>query len=81
MQYDHGFKQGDLVRARAGGPIMSVELMVGDLLLCAWTETTGRSRRRTFASQELQAAEAAPAVWVDVLQRLTARWTVVAATH
>ncbi|MBC5781492.1 DUF2158 domain-containing protein [Ramlibacter sp. USB13] len=79
MQYDHGFKAGDQVRLKAGGPTMSVELLVGNLLLCAWVDPAGRSRRGTFSWHQLQSMDAP--LWLDALQRLSARWSVVAATH
>lgn len=79
MKYDGPFNVGDLVQLRSGGPAMSVELLVGNLLLCTWFDPAGRTRRGTFSARELCVAPATAPVWVGVLRRLSGRWPVVAA--
>ena len=81
MQYDGLYNVGDLVQLKAGGPPMSVEALVGNLLLCTWVEPSGRTRRGTFSWHELRSAGSAAPVWLAALQRLSDRWSIVAATH
>ena len=67
-----------MVRLNTGGPLMSVRFHVHDLLLCAWTDAAGRTRRATYSADQLELVAANPILWVRVLARLSSRWPVVA---
>ena len=72
------FHPGDTVQLSAGGPLMTVEQTVGDLLLCSWVAPGGRVLRQTYAPQQLEQAEPVEHPGVIALKRLASRWSVVA---
>ncbi|MBK6008654.1 DUF2158 domain-containing protein [Ramlibacter ginsenosidimutans] len=76
----HGFSEGNLVRLKDGGPLMSVKFAIGVLLLCVWTDPGGRARRGTFSHHQLELVTDAELLWVRVAARLASRWHVVAAS-
>jgi uncharacterized protein YodC (DUF2158 family) len=39
---------GDLVRLRSGGPLMTVQSIQGDHVICSWSEANGEIRSDTF---------------------------------
>ena len=72
------FQSGDAVQLKSGGPLMTVQDEVEDLLLCMWVSPTGRICRQTYAPRELQYAEASELVAVTAIKRLACRWVVAA---
>jgi uncharacterized protein YodC (DUF2158 family) len=47
--------QGDLVRLRSGGPMMTVNALKGDQVECVWTDLDGQPDDATFPARVLQA--------------------------
>ena len=48
-------QQGDLVRLRSGGPLMTVNEIKGDQVECVWTDSSnGQPDDATFPAQLLQ---------------------------
>lgn len=80
MQSRTTFVQGDLVQLKRGGPVMSVHLPVGPLLLCTWFEGDGRMKRGTFSPSELEAPFSSAPIWVKAIMTLSSRCKLVAAT-
>lgn len=70
--------EGDLVRLKAGGPLMAVKFQVHDLLLCVWQDASGRVRRATFALHQLELVHRAEPLWIRALESLSRRWPKVA---
>ena len=68
------FLVGDNVRLKAGGPVMTVQSRVEQLVLCVWMDETGRVHRQTFSPRELEAPPDQQMIWVRALARLSARW-------
>jgi len=52
-------KQGDRVRLRSGGPLMTVHSINGDNVDCHWFTTTGEHRSATFPLAMLTVIEGA----------------------
>jgi uncharacterized protein YodC (DUF2158 family) len=46
--------QGDLVRLRSGGPLMTVDAIKGDQVECVWTGENGETDDATFPAKMLQ---------------------------
>jgi uncharacterized protein YodC (DUF2158 family) len=46
--------QGDLVRLRSGGPLMTVDAVSGDQVECVWTGDNGQTDDATFPAKMLQ---------------------------
>jgi uncharacterized protein YodC (DUF2158 family) len=69
--------EGDLVRLKAGGPIMVVKFKIATLLLCVWTNRQGRTQRETFAPGQLELIRHDSPAWLLALSRLSSRWHVV----
>jgi uncharacterized protein YodC (DUF2158 family) len=46
--------QGDRVRLRSGGPLMTVETVKGSVVDCIWTDPNGQTDEATFPVQVLQ---------------------------
>lgn len=73
------FKSGDAVQLKTGGPRMTVEVEVDDLLLCSWVGPTGKVWRQTYSARQLQRAdESLELVAVTAIKRLAMRWSVAA---
>lgn len=70
--------EGDLVRLKAGGPLMAVKFQVHDLLMCVWQDPSGRVRRATFAAHQLEILHRSQPAWLRVVERISTRWPVVA---
>jgi uncharacterized protein YodC (DUF2158 family) len=47
-------RQGDLVRLRSGGPLMTVERIEGDKVNCFWTDLSGQPSDGSFPASVLQ---------------------------
>jgi uncharacterized protein YodC (DUF2158 family) len=47
-------KQGDLVRLRSGGPMMTVSNVRGDQVNCLWTDLNGQPDDANFPAYVLQ---------------------------
>ena len=47
-------QQGDLVRLRSGGPLMTVETVKGNVIDCIWTDPNGQTNEATFPVKVLQ---------------------------
>jgi uncharacterized protein YodC (DUF2158 family) len=47
-------QQGDLVRLRSGGPLMTIETVRGSVVDCIWTDPNGQTNEATFPAQVLQ---------------------------
>ena len=75
----HAYREGDLVRLKSGGPVMTVKFEIDQLLLCAWIDSGGRTRRATYSPEQLDLVHTDSPVWLKVLLRLSSRWPVVAA--
>lgn len=75
----HVFREGDLVRLKAGGPVMAVKFEVDELLLCAWIDAAGRTRRQTYSPDQVDLVHSDSMIWLKVFLRLSTRWPVVAA--
>lgn len=58
---------------------MAVKFRVDELMLCAWMDAAGRTRRATYGAQELDLVHTDSLIWLKVLLRLADRWPVVAA--
>jgi uncharacterized protein YodC (DUF2158 family) len=48
------FRAGDFVRARSGGPLMTVTDIQGDRVNCSWTDWNGELRSESFPVSVLQ---------------------------
>jgi uncharacterized protein YodC (DUF2158 family) len=48
------FRQGDLVRLRSGGPLMTVDRIEGDKVNCFWTDLSGQPSDGSFPASVLQ---------------------------
>lgn len=72
------FFQGGTVRHWRGGPIMTVDLEVGHLLLCSWLDANSRVKRQTFSPNELVAAAPEHLSWLHALVCLSSRYRVIA---
>jgi len=46
--------QGDLVRLRSGGPLMTVNAVKGNVVDCIWTDPNGQTDEATFSVEVLQ---------------------------
>jgi uncharacterized protein YodC (DUF2158 family) len=46
--------QGDLVRLRSGGPLMTIETVRGAVVDCIWTDPNGQTNEATFPAKVLQ---------------------------
>ena len=46
--------QGDLVKLRSGGPLMTVDVVKGDQVECVWTDLNGQPDDATFPADMLQ---------------------------
>lgn len=79
MQSPTTFVQGDLVQLKRGGPVMSVHLPVGPLLLCTWFEGDGM-KRGTFSPSELEVPFTSAPIWMKAVMMLSSRCRLVAAT-
>jgi uncharacterized protein YodC (DUF2158 family) len=51
---------GDLVRLRSGGPLMTVETVEGDRVICHWSTEFGEPRSGSFHIADLSAPIASP---------------------
>lgn len=78
MDAQYTFREGDLVCLKTGGPTMVVRFPVQQLLLCAWVDAGGRTRRGTFAPDQLEGVYTVQTVVVRLMTRLATRWRVVA---
>ena len=47
-------RQGDLVRLRSGGPLMTVDRIEGDKVNCFWTDLSGQPSDGSFPASVLQ---------------------------
>jgi uncharacterized protein YodC (DUF2158 family) len=47
-------QQGDLVRLRSGGPLMTIETVRGAVVDCIWTDPNGQTNEATFPAKVLQ---------------------------
>ena len=47
-------QQGDLVRLRSGGPLMTIETVRGSAVDCFWTVPNGQTNEATFPAKVLQ---------------------------
>jgi len=47
-------RQGDLVRLRSGGPLMTIERIERDKANCYWTDVNGQPNDGTFPTSVLQ---------------------------
>ena len=47
-------QQGDLVRLRSGGPLMTINRIEGDQVDCFWTDWNGQPNDATFPAYVLQ---------------------------
>lgn len=72
------FKTGDAVQLRSGGPQMTVDHLLADLLLCSWVSPAGRMCRQTYSAHQLAHADGVELAEVTAMKRLAARWTVAA---
>jgi uncharacterized protein YodC (DUF2158 family) len=70
------FSDGDAVRLRTGGPVMTIQGAVGDLLLCSWMDENGRVIRQTYSPRQLQHSDHSHLLAVRALKRLARRWSV-----
>ena len=52
-QVDPQLRQGDLVRLRSGGPMMTISAIDGGQVLCVWNEN-GQTNDATFPAEVLQ---------------------------
>jgi uncharacterized protein YodC (DUF2158 family) len=52
-QIDLQLRQGDLVRLRSGGPLMTISTIEGDQVVCVWNEN-GQTNDATFPADVLQ---------------------------
>jgi uncharacterized protein YodC (DUF2158 family) len=57
---DEGFRVGDRVMLKAGGPVMTVRALSLSLAYCAWTEADGSAHSGTFELASLAAVREAP---------------------
>ena len=47
-------RQGDLVRLRSGGPLMTVETVKDNVVDCIWTDPSGQTNEAAFPAKVLQ---------------------------
>lgn len=47
-------QEGDLVRLHSGGPIMSLQEVVGEHAVCMWFDAEGKLQERRFLLASLQ---------------------------
>ena len=47
-------QQGDLVRLRSGGPLMTIETVKGSVVDCIWTDPNGQTNEASFPAKVLQ---------------------------
>jgi uncharacterized protein YodC (DUF2158 family) len=47
-------QQGDLVRLRSGGPLMTIETVRDSVVDCIWTDPNGQTNEATFPAKVLQ---------------------------
>ena len=55
-------KAGDLVRVRSGGPLMIVDRVEGDQVICTWTDLVGDLRSGNFSRALLMSPLTTPRV-------------------
>ena len=55
-------KAGDLVRVRSGGPLMIVDRVDGDQVICTWTDSVGDLRSGNFSRAVLMSPLTTPPV-------------------
>jgi uncharacterized protein YodC (DUF2158 family) len=55
-------KTGDLVRVRSGGPLMTVDRVDGDQVICTWTDSVGDLRSGSFSRAVLMSPFTTPSV-------------------
>jgi uncharacterized protein YodC (DUF2158 family) len=51
---DASFRQGDLVRLRSGGPLMTVDSIKGSQVDCFWTGMDGAPNAESFPADVLE---------------------------
>ena len=66
------------MQLKTGGPVMAVRFPVDQLLLCAWVDANGVTRRSTFSPSQLKIVHHVLPVWARAAAALSTRWNRIA---